>query len=713
MTCPQRLLGLCASLHERESKVLQVKINAFLQEESGAKCVLIAPIFADIGEVLVQVISDRALPQEMRFPLSTHVLGLASVSSPVSLADLPAASLSELSQLLGFEPETYLSVCIRHPESQVASLVVCLVDFPDTSLPDTLIGIAESCCLTLLGIIINTMSYEREKRLKNQCQSLLTVAKNLFTHLGDMDVLLREIMMEAQKLTNAERCSLFLLDHAHNELVAKVFDGIPTMGENESCEEVRISINQGIAGHVALKGELLNIQDAYSHPLFYKGIDESTGFVTRNILCIPIKNENQVIGVAQLCNKINGLEFTAADEEIATAFSIFCGISIMSSLMYKKVQDEQSRSKLCNELMMYHMEVRAEDILRLAQTAVPTLNEQFCSFEFFPRDIPDDETPALVLAMFDDLGLTQRWRIRRDVLAKAVLLAKKGYRDLPYHNWTHAFSVTHFAFLLLKNLKPMELGYLTELEGLALLFSCICHDLDHRGTTNSFQVKADTVLAELYSSAGSVMEMHHLTQTIRILNTDGCNIFQNLIEDEYKQMLCLIKEIILGTDLAKHLSIVEEYNQLVTTGFDKDNDYHRKLLLTLFMTCCDLSDQTKAWPLSKKTAVLVYEEFFTQGDQEKEKGSKPIEMMDREKACIPKLQLQFLDDIVLPTYKVLGSLMGEARVLIDILQRNYACWQKASEIFTSRWPEGGVSICILEDEALEKEVMASFERVSQ
>jgi cGMP-dependent 3',5'-cyclic phosphodiesterase len=75
----------------------------------------------------------------------------------------------------------------------------------------------------------------------------------------------------------------------------------------------------------------------------------------RNILCIPIKDDNEVVGIAQLCNKINGMQFTPCDEEIAIAFSIFCGISIIHSLMYKKVQDAQSRSKLSNELMMYHM----------------------------------------------------------------------------------------------------------------------------------------------------------------------------------------------------------------------------------------------------------------------------------------------------------------------------------------------------------------------
>jgi cGMP-dependent 3',5'-cyclic phosphodiesterase len=48
---------------------------------------------------------------------------------------------------------------------------------------------------------------------------------------------------------------------------------------------------------------------------------------------------------------------------------------------------------------------------------------------------------------------------------------------------------------------------------------------------------------------------------------------------------------------------------------------------------------------------LIYEEFFTQGDLEKAMGNRPIEMMDRDKACIPTLQLQFLDDIVMPAYE--------------------------------------------------------------
>lgn len=110
-------------------------------------------------------------------------------------------------------------------------------------------------------------------------------------------------------------------------------------------------------GHVAATGKLLNIKDAYSHPLFFKGIDEATGFRTRNILCFPIRDECGIVGVAQLCNKEQG-DFDFFDEEIALAFSIYCGVSIMHSLVYKRLLEAQTRSKLSNELMLYHMKVR-------------------------------------------------------------------------------------------------------------------------------------------------------------------------------------------------------------------------------------------------------------------------------------------------------------------------------------------------------------------
>ena len=226
-------------------------------------------------------------------------------------------------------------------------------------------------------------------------------------------------------------------------------------------------------------------------------------------------------------------------------------------------------------------------------------------------------------------------------------------RSPAYHNWCHGFTVAHFAYLVLKNSRLMEAGVVSSLEAFALLIAAMCHDLDHRGTNNSYQISSNSVLACLYSSEGSVMERHHFAQSMCILNTEGCNILENLGKTDYTRCLDLIRDNILATDLAHHLRIIPDMEAMVKTGLSPDNPDHHRLVSCLLMTSADLGDQTKDWVNAKQCAKLIYTEFFTQGDLEKAMGNKPVESMDREKAFIPSLQIQFTDHIVLPVYKIL------------------------------------------------------------
>ncbi|CAG5118535.1 unnamed protein product, partial [Candidula unifasciata] len=126
------------------------------------------------------------------------------------------------------------------------------------------------------------------------------------------------------------------------------------------------------------------------------------------------------------------------------------------SLMYKKVIDIQYRNSLANELMMFHMkQVAVEDVRKMAETKIPPVTMfslHFDTFDFPPRTIADSQTVMSCLSMFEDLGFTSRWRIKIETLVRFLLMVKKGYRNPPYHNWMHAFSVTHFCYLLIKNL---------------------------------------------------------------------------------------------------------------------------------------------------------------------------------------------------------------------------------------------------------------------
>ncbi|VEL36976.1 unnamed protein product [Protopolystoma xenopodis] len=101
--------------------------------------------------------------------------------------------------------------------------------------------------------------------------------------------------------------------------------------------------------------------------------------------------------------------------------------------------------------------------------------------------LPTSDAQA-VLRMCDNLKLEARLKTTRLTLARFLLMARRGYRDPPYHNWTHAYTVAHFIYLCLRRLPLME-NQLTELEAIAIFVASLCHDIDHRGTNNSFQVK--------------------------------------------------------------------------------------------------------------------------------------------------------------------------------------------------------------------------------
>ncbi|XP_018319534.1 cGMP-dependent 3',5'-cyclic phosphodiesterase [Agrilus planipennis] len=712
---PGAILNLCESLHDGNTQALEFKINKYLKEETLSKCVFLIWIHYDSQEGIVQVIGKEYLETIIRIPLSHPMFKEVMLTKETILSNTKFLEyfLQQNVEKINKKKEADIFIVpvfekgINESNPRKIALLTCLVRCKrDEYIVTALVHEVFRYCLT---IMMNTASSEEEARLKRQCQSLLMVARKLFSHLGNINELLREIMTEARRITNSERCSLFLLDPDHMHLVAKVFDGHKA---DEISKEVKIAKDQGIAGHVAATGKILNIKDAYKHPLFYKGVDKCTGFRTRNILCFPIKDDRGIIGVAELCNKMGG-DYDCFDEEVAMAFSIYCGLSIMHSLVYKKIQDAQMRSKLSNELMIYHMKVNACDVINVLICGKSHHHPRYLEFRFSPREIPYGETVCFVVKMYEDLNLINAFRIKKDLLVRFLLLVQKAYRDPPYHNWTHAFSTAHFSYLCIKNFDLLEKNYLTDLEALALITSCLCHDIDHRGTTNSFQIQSNSLLASLYSSEGSVMEHHHLSQTLCILNTTDCNFIESLEQSDYVKCLDLIRDLILATDLATHFDLLPKQQEMAERGIDLESDKDKSLFLSLLMTASDLSDQTKECGVVRSVAELIYTEFFTQGDMEKNMGRKPMEMMDREKASIADSQVDFLEHVCVPVFTVLANLFPGASVLLETMEANTEYWEVSKQVFGKYALEGKTSLEVLTMAGFNAEVFEAIKKKNE
>lgn len=153
----------------------------------------------------------------------------------------------------------------------------------------------------------------------------------------DIDVLIKTIAEETKIALNADRCTVFLYDKEHNELYSKVATGLDT-------KELRIPADRGLAGHVVQTGETINIKDAYTDNRFNPDVDKKTGYRTKTILCMPIKNFNQeIIGVFQVLNKFDET-FTIDDEDLLVAIASSAGISLENAQLFerqKKMIEEQ------------------------------------------------------------------------------------------------------------------------------------------------------------------------------------------------------------------------------------------------------------------------------------------------------------------------------------------------------------------------------------
>ncbi|OGK13618.1 MAG: guanylate cyclase [Candidatus Riflebacteria bacterium GWC2_50_8] len=151
---------------------------------------------------------------------------------------------------------------------------------------------------------------DQRKRLL-EAELLLDISHRIST-MDSLDAVLKMLVEMATSKLNAERGSLFLNDPNTNELYSRVAMG-------NFMREIRILNTNGIAGYVFTTGEGVIIPDAYADHRFNRHVDEQTGFVTRNILCVPIKTaKGDVMAVAQILNKAKG-KFTREDMRLFEA----------------------------------------------------------------------------------------------------------------------------------------------------------------------------------------------------------------------------------------------------------------------------------------------------------------------------------------------------------------------------------------------------------
>src|SRR5579872_3596530 len=145
-----------------------------------------------------------------------------------------------------------------------------------------------------------------QPELTEKLAAILAICQKMNSE-RDLGALLDLIARESINLLDCDRASIFLLDRERNQLWSKVALG--------STEILRFDSNEGIAGHAVQTGNAINVADAYSDPRFFTAIDVKTGYQTRTVLAVPVKNpRGEIDGAFEVLNKHTGV-FTDQDQQ--------------------------------------------------------------------------------------------------------------------------------------------------------------------------------------------------------------------------------------------------------------------------------------------------------------------------------------------------------------------------------------------------------------
>ena len=292
---------------------------------------------------------------------------------------------------------------------------------------------------TNMELMRGEMSTMREKI--DDLARLIRVSQIINSTL-DLDNLLNTIMEIAKEVMRAEASSLMLLDERKQELVFKV-----ALGEKgkEVKEKLRLKVGEGIAGWVAEHNEPVVVKNVEKDPRHFRKADVMTGFKTRSLICVPMKANDEIIGVIEAMNPVNKAWFEDSDVDIFTAFANQAAVAIENAKLHKSILEKQKVEQELSIARDIQQSLLPKTIPHLENISFGAINEPARSiggdlYDIFMLSdtklgiaVGDVAGKGIPAALFMVKGMTDfRFHVSRDILCGRVLNnVNKALQDNP------------------------------------------------------------------------------------------------------------------------------------------------------------------------------------------------------------------------------------------------------------------------------------------
>jgi 3',5'-cyclic-nucleotide phosphodiesterase len=283
-------------------------------------------------------------------------------------------------------------------------------------------------------------------------------------------------------------------------------------------------------------------------------------------------------------------------------------------------------------------------------------------------------------ALLFKTGTMQKFKMEEQTVVNWISVVEAGYHGNPYHNSMHAADVLHIChFILTKGGLAKKLKLKDE-DVFAALFAAAIHDFDHPGINNSFHIRAQTYLATLYNDR-SVLENRHVSAVFELMKLPKFNLLASFTDDQRRDIRDTIIEMVLATDMGLHGKIVGNWKRRIGENhFLDEKKEDQRLALSMALKMADISNCGRPHDLYMRWGAKISDEFYMQGDREKNHGLSISPFMDRASPGVSKSQISFMNFVVVPMFESISEFLPDMHFSVDLTEQNKQYWMEHQDL---------------------------------
>jgi len=270
-------------------------------------------------------------------------------------------------------------------------------------------------------------------------------------------------------------------------------------------------------------------------------------------------------------------------------------------------------------------------------------------------------------------GLMAHFKINEQIMLNWCSVVEAGYHGNPYHNSMHAADVLHIMHYIMTKGGLVERCQLRKEDLFAGLFSAAIHDYDHPGVNNSFHVRTQTYYATLYNDR-SVLENRHVSSVFELMKLPKFNIFAGFPDEIRTSMRDTIVDLVLATDMGLHTKYVGQWKRRIQEDHNLDKKDDQRLAMQMMLKMADISNCGRPHKIYRRWGEKISDEFYMQGDRERQLGLPISPFMNRKDPTVAKSQIDFMNFVVLPMFESISDFLPNMRISVKHTEENKQHW---------------------------------------